>query len=80
MTVGFGDITPQNEYEVVVTVLVELTGSALFGYLINVIGVTMAELKYQSVIFRKERESLKEELDIADRMVKTLPLKEDLAY
>mgnify|MGYP000906179769 CR=1 FL=1 len=46
VTVGYGDITPQNEYEVAVTILIELTGSALFGYLINVIGATMSELKY----------------------------------
>lgn len=42
VTVGYGDITPQNEYEIVVTILIELSGSALFGYLINVIGMTMS--------------------------------------
>lgn len=26
--------------------MIELSGSALFGYLINVIGATMTELKY----------------------------------
>lgn len=45
VTVGYGDITPQNEYEVLVTIFIELLGSALFGYLINVIGATMSELK-----------------------------------
>lgn len=45
VTVGYGDITPRNEYEVVVTIFIELLGSALFGYLINVIGATMSELK-----------------------------------
>lgn len=45
VTVGYGDITPQNEWEIIVTICVELSGSALFGYLINVIGITMAELK-----------------------------------
>lgn len=43
---GFGDITPTNECEVFVTILVELSGSAVFGYLINIIGMTMSELKY----------------------------------
>ena len=42
VTVGYGDITPQNEYEVMVTMVIELSGSALFGYLINVIGATMS--------------------------------------
>ena len=45
VTVGYGDITPQNEYEVGVTIVIELSGSALFGYLLNVIGATMSELK-----------------------------------
>lgn len=45
VTVGYGDITPQNEWEVVAAMIVELSGSALFGYLINVIGVTMADIK-----------------------------------
>ena len=45
VTVGYGDITPQNEYEIAVTILVELSGSALFCYFINVIGVAMAEHK-----------------------------------
>ena len=45
VTVGYGDITPQNEYEIAVTIFIELSGSALFGYLINVIGMTMSELK-----------------------------------
>jgi hypothetical protein len=45
VTVGYGDITPQNEYEVIVTIFTELIGCAVFGYLLNVIGITMTELK-----------------------------------
>jgi hypothetical protein len=71
--VGYGDITPQNEYEVAVTIFIELTGSALFGYIINVIGMTMTELK-------KDKQNLQEELGIAENLVKCLSLKEDLAY
>mgnify|MGYP000861631130 FL=1 len=70
---GYGDITPQNEYEVAVTIFIELTGSALFGYIINVIGMTMTELK-------KDKQNLQEELGIAENLVKCLSLKEDLAY
>lgn len=44
-TIGYGDITPQNESEILVTIVVELAGSALFGYFINIIGASMAELK-----------------------------------
>jgi len=46
VTVGYGDITPQNEYEILVTISIEVIGAAVFGYLINIIGMTMAELKY----------------------------------
>lgn len=53
VTVGYGDITPQNEYEVLVTMFVEIAGTALFGYLINVIGVAMADLKYAEFYRRK---------------------------
>jgi hypothetical protein len=45
VTVGYGDITPTNECEIFVTILVQLSGSAVFGYLINIIGMTMGELK-----------------------------------
>ena len=42
VTVGYGDITPQNEYEILVTICIEVVGAAVFGYIINIIGVTMA--------------------------------------
>lgn len=45
ITVGFGDIIPTNECEVMVILLVQISGSAVFGYLINIIGMTMSELK-----------------------------------
>lgn len=41
VTVGYGDITPSNHYEVVVVMFIELTGTAVFGYMINVIGITV---------------------------------------
>lgn len=55
VTVGYGDITPQNEYEISVTIIVELLGSALFGYLINVIGLTLSDLRYLPNQHRKDK-------------------------
>lgn len=47
-TVGYGDFTPVQLYEVIVVSLIQLFGSALFGYMINVMGITVAEIKYAS--------------------------------
>lgn len=49
VTVGYGDITPTRFYEFVVISLVQLIGTAMFGYMINVIGITVAEIKYNHV-------------------------------
>jgi len=45
VTVGYGDITPQNKYEVGVVIIVEILGTSIFGYMINIIGMTLSELK-----------------------------------
>lgn len=39
VTVGYGDLTPQNHYEVIMVMIVQLIGTAVFGYMINVIGI-----------------------------------------
>ena len=41
VTVGYGDITPANYFEVLICMAVELIGTAVFGYMINVIGITV---------------------------------------
>lgn len=38
ITVGYGDITPQNYVEVMVVMVVEICGTSFFGYMISVIG------------------------------------------
>jgi hypothetical protein len=45
VTVGYGDITPQNKYEAVVVIVVEILATSIFGYMINIIGMTLTELK-----------------------------------
>lgn len=45
VTVGFGDISPKQYIELIVVSLVELVGTAFFGYMINVIGLTVVEIK-----------------------------------
>ena len=45
VTVGYGDITPIRYYEILVVSVLQLIGTAMFGYMINVIGITVAEIK-----------------------------------
>lgn len=42
VTVGYGDITPQNKYEVSLVIFVEILGTSIFGYMINIIGMTLS--------------------------------------
>jgi potassium voltage-gated channel Eag-related subfamily H protein 5/cyclic nucleotide gated channel alpha 1 len=41
VTVGYGDLTPRNYVEVLFVMIVQLIGTAVFGYMINVIGITV---------------------------------------
>ena len=44
VTVGYGDITPQNKLENCFCILTFLIGTIVFGYCLNVIGTLMAEI------------------------------------
>ena len=44
VTVGYGDITPQNKLETCFSILTFLIGTIVFGYCLNVIGTLMAEI------------------------------------
>jgi hypothetical protein len=41
VTVGYGDLTPQNHVEVIFVMFVQICGTSFFGYMINVIGITV---------------------------------------
>ena len=73
VTVGYGDITPKNKYEVLVVILVEIVGTSIFGYMINVIGMSLTEMK-------RERETLDHELSVVDKISKCFGIKPDLTY
>jgi hypothetical protein len=73
VTVGYGDITPQNEYEVAVVIVVEIIGTSIFGYMINIIGMTLSELKNRD-------ESLEKEITITDKISRCFAVKDDLTY
>jgi len=41
-TVGYGDFTPVQVYEMLLVSGVQLFGTALFGYMINIVGLTVS--------------------------------------
>ena len=44
VTVGYGDLLPANYVEVIITTMIQVVGTAIFGYMINVIGITVSEI------------------------------------
>jgi hypothetical protein len=73
VTVGYGDITPQNKYEAIVVMIIEILGASIFGYMINIIGMTLALLK-------ERNEALEAELTITEKISKCFNLEDDLTY
>ena len=51
MTVGYGDITPQNEVEVVVCIVSVILGCAVYAYNISSIGMILQELNKENAEF-----------------------------
>lgn len=51
MTIGYGDITPCNEYEIMVCLCTVVLGCAVYAYNINSIGIIMQNLNKENVEF-----------------------------
>lgn len=54
LTIGYGDITPKNPGEVIVVILIQITGSnsidigvVSFGYLLNEMGHTLSKMRQE---------------------------------
>ena len=58
ITLGYGDITPKNEYEVSFVVLVNLIGCGIFAYGINSIGTILSAMSSKESHFKKDRRIL----------------------
>lgn len=70
MTIGYGDITPQDEAEVLIVILIEIVGNFLlivgvlsFGYLLNEMGHTLSKM-------RSKQEELEKDLQTVSKMAK----------
>jgi hypothetical protein len=49
VTVGYGDLTPSNYIEAIIVTIVQVVGTAIFGYMINVIGITVDEIQKKNL-------------------------------
>ena len=52
MTVGYGDISAVNKYEVAFSTITIFFGCVLFGYIINTIGLIIGEINKEKSIFK----------------------------
>ena len=52
MTVGYGDISPQNSDEIMFSSIVVLLGCFIFAFNMNSIGIIMQEKKKDETLYR----------------------------
>ncbi|CAK86955.1 unnamed protein product (macronuclear) [Paramecium tetraurelia] len=55
VTVGYGDITPQNQYEMLCAILIMFIASIIFGYSLNSIGIILKNINDRQQKFRKSQ-------------------------
>jgi hypothetical protein len=44
-TVGYGDIAATNPVEIIFSIFVEILGCAIYGYMINIIGMILSDMR-----------------------------------
>ena len=71
MTVGYGDITPQNEFEVIACIISVILGCAVYAYNINSIGMIMQDLN-------KENSEFDRKINIINQFMKKKKINQDL--
>lgn len=52
MTVGYGDISASNKFEVVFSIITIFFGCVLFGYIINTVGMIIGEINKEKSLFK----------------------------
>ena len=71
MTVGYGDITPQNEVEVIVCIVTVILGCAVYAYNISSIGMILQELN-------KENAEFNHKINVINRFMNRKNINKDL--
>lgn len=70
MTVGFGDMLPSSEGEVIIVTFLEMFSCIVLGYNISQIGNLLSQL-------REKDELVNKKMAIFDRIVKSRPVTEE---
>ena len=58
-TIGYGDFSPQTPVEVGVTIVIQLFGAVLFGYIIGNIATVVADFNQYETAYKLRMESIK---------------------
>ena len=61
-TIGYGDLSPQTRLEVGLTIITQLFGAVLFGYIIGNIATLLADFDPHETAFKLRMESIKANL------------------
>jgi len=62
-TVGFGDITPKNKYEVLFVTISTIISTGIFSYAFNMIGVLVQEITTKNDKFYEKLRIMNQYLD-----------------
>ena len=71
MTVGYGDITPQNQFEIIACIISVILGCAVYAYNINSIGMIMQDLN-------KENSEFDRKINIINQFMRKKNINQDL--
>lgn len=58
VTVGYGDLTPNNFIQAIIVTVIQVVGTAIFGYMINVIGITVNEIQKKNAQFEEHQATI----------------------
>lgn len=58
VTVGYGDLAPNNYAEAMIVTMIQIVGAATFGYMINVIGITVNEIQKNKLSLEEQQSTL----------------------
>lgn len=58
LTIGYGDISPKNVEEKMVTIVIQIVGVIAFGYLLNEMGHTLSKIREKNEIMERDIQTI----------------------
>ena len=58
VTVGYGDFSPSNVVEAGIVMVIQVVGTAIFGYMINIVGITVKEIQNRQTEFDQKQSTI----------------------